>query len=237
MMKIEQTMKSIRSLTALTLTGVAMISASANAATLASWDAWADSDTAGGLASDFSTASITTTITGTAVRDIVTNRGSNDGTFGTLAGAVSDTNALRMNKPDGSILQVNVANNSGATLSFDQLHFDGVFTGDSIRDFEVVFVNTSTATTSGLLGSGSITSDTNTVTFVADYDDFDIDVSSITLDSGDEGYFQITFDGGTGGINSASTIDNVALTTIVPEPSSAALLGLGGLALIMRRRQ
>lgn len=36
----------------------------------------------------------------------------------------------------------------------------------------------------------------------------------------------------------AHTIDNITLTgTAVPEPSSAALLGLGGLALILRRRK
>ena len=37
--------------------------------------------------------------------------------------------------------------------------------------------------------------------------------------------------------DSALAIDDVLLTTTVPEPSSAALLGLGGLALIFRRRK
>jgi len=32
-------------------------------------------------------------------------------------------------------------------------------------------------------------------------------------------------------------VDNYSLTSVVPEPSSTALLGLGGLALIMRRRK
>lgn len=48
----------------------------------------------------------------------------------------------------------------------------------------------------------------------------------------------------TNGVNAAGTINNdnggsnyTATFTVVPEPSSAALLGLGGLALILRRRK
>lgn len=37
--------------------------------------------------------------------------------------------------------------------------------------------------------------------------------------------------------NGFSVIDDVSLSFVVPEPSSAALLGLGGLALVMRRRK
>ena len=37
--------------------------------------------------------------------------------------------------------------------------------------------------------------------------------------------------------DSTALIDNVVITATVPEPSSAALLGLGGLALILRRRK
>nr|MDP0504407.1 PEP-CTERM sorting domain-containing protein [Verrucomicrobiota bacterium JB025] len=235
----KQRNRTVASAASIAMTAIVLTSASAGAATLASWDSWSDSTTADGLDSDFSTALVTTTITGTAVRDIVTNRGSTDETFGTLVGAVSDTQALRMNKPDGSILEINVENNSGATLTFGQLHFDGVFTGDSIRDFDVVFVNVTAATTSASLGSGSITTDTNDVGFVADYDDFDVDVSSISLNDGEVGYFQITFDGGqpTGAaINSASTIDSVAVT-LIPEPSSAVLLGLACLGMTSRRRR
>ncbi len=222
-------------LSTLAAAGLVLTSTSASAVTLASWDAWAD--TAGDLDSDTSTALVTTTITGNAVRDIRSDRGSNDETFGTSAGAASDTNSLRLQKPENRVLEINVANNSGATLIFDELHFDGAYTGDSVRSFDVIFVNTSTATSSISLGSGSFTA--STAGTVADYDDFDIDVSSISLDDGEEGYFQITFDGATPSgstVNSSSAIDNVELT-VVPEPSSAALLGLGGLALILRRRK
>ena len=42
--------------------------------------------------------------------------------------------------------------------------------------------------------------------------------------------------GADNGDNNFATVDNVNLTA-VPEPTSTALLGLGGLALILRRRK
>ena len=59
--------------------------------------------------------------------------------------------------------------------------------------------------------------------------DLVVDTSSFT-----GGSFFIAFNDN--GWNSATKIDNVMVTS-VPEPSSAALLGLGGLALILRRRK
>ena len=49
--------------------------------------------------------------------------------------------------------------------------------------------------------------------------------------------FTLTIDVGNNNLGRANTMDNVVLTGTVPEPSSAALLGLGGLALILRRRK
>ena len=194
---------------------------SVNAQTiLASWDTWGDSNVSDGIDPDFSAEGVTTIITSAndALRDIVV-RGSTDGTFGNFDGAsANDETALRMNKLNGSTLELNVTNNSGAPLDFNTLHFDGVLTGDSFRDFEVIWVDSSEVE-SNVLGSGSIVTDTNDegVGFIADFDDFEVDVSAITLEDGDEGFFQITFTGGINngqGIspNSASTLDNFAIT-------------------------
>ena len=48
-------------------------------------------------------------------------------------------------------------------------------------------------------------------------------------------FVQINAAGGTANLDSAD-LDNLTVTTI-PEPSSSALLGLGALALVMRRRK
>jgi hypothetical protein len=57
-------------------------------------------------------------------------------------------------------------------------------------------------------------------------------VGSFTADSTSQG-FQAYNTGDTAGFLNAVSVR----TTLVPEPSSTALLGLGGLALILRRRK
>ncbi|MEZ7957082.1 MAG: PEP-CTERM sorting domain-containing protein [Rubritalea sp.] len=49
-------------------------------------------------------------------------------------------------------------------------------------------------------------------------------------------YYLIQFAQEEDGLAGTTSIDNFSITA-VPEPSSTALLGLGGLALIMRRRK
>ena len=198
---------------------IAAAPSSVNAQTiLASWDTWGDSAVSDGIDPDFSAEGVTVTITSEndALRDIV-ERGSTDGTFGNFDGASPDDDtALRMHKLNGSTLEINVTNNSGESLPFNTLYFDGVFTNDSFRDFEVVWVG-SDEVESDVLDSGSIETDTNDVGFIADFDDLEVNVSSITLEDGDEGFFRITFTGGINngqGIspNSASTLDNFAIS-------------------------
>lgn len=212
------TKKITKPLAALVMTCFNVAALSANAQTLASWDAWADGNTAGGLTSDFSTASVTTSITGTAIRDVRADRGSNDGTFGTLAGAVTTTTgALRIAKLGDVNLHIEIGNNLSSAITFDQLHFDGIYTNTSHENYSVTFINVSTGITSAVLGTGSLTTNTNNSS--SNYDDVNIDVSSITLNSGDNGYFQITFTGATSNNASSTHIDNVAITaTNIPDP-------------------
>lgn len=199
------------------------LTSSVNAQTIfASWDTWADSTIVDGLDADFSLADVTATITGSALRDIRTDRQSNDGTFGTLAGASNATDAaLRMLKPDGISIELNITNDSAETLSFGQLHLDAALTGDSVRTLSVVFVTGTPdepGTESPELGNGEFETEiTGGDGFIQDYDDIDIDVSSISLAAGETGFFRITFAGSTnpnnpGNPNSSSTVDNIALS-------------------------
>lgn len=66
----------------------------------------------------------------------------------------------------------------------------------------------------------------------------DIDLSGYAVsDAADYEYLMLGFAVNVSNGANASTISNVNLSVAVPEPSSAALLGLGGLALILRRRR
>ena len=76
------------------------------------------------------------------------------------------------------------------------------------------------------------------------HDDLDLDLSGLadnTLGAGETAIIQIAFSNGTGsGGGHHLFLDNVAVSgdfAAIPEPSSGLLLGLGGLALALRRRK
>ncbi len=138
----------------------------------------------------------------------------------------------------------NDTNNSSFTLSY-QLYAD---TGNgfvSIGDILTLNGDTAAASDSQTLTNtdGSAlngwsladgTVRTNTESFV------DIDLSALGLISGDEITFAIAFSGTRNNHSDyASSIDNVNISgiNVIPEPTSSALLGLGGIALLLRKRR
>jgi hypothetical protein len=217
----------------------------ANAATIfASWDVF--TDTTLDVDADFAETGITASISDIdgVIRRFQSTEGNTDGTYGsTLTGASTTVGRMHIfqgNNGDGDFA-INITNSTGAPLTLDELLFDlevktrredqsnpGAKTHDT---YEIVFENTTQSMTSPVLG---------TATLPTGWNDVNIDASSITLADGDVGFFKITLSQGlspTSG-TSSGTMDNFAITSnVVPEPSTFALFGIGGLGLILRRRR
>jgi hypothetical protein len=184
---------------------------------------------------------------------------SGDGTWGTFAGPaaastvtdVSSANlALTNGKTDGEIT-ITIVNNGSVAYDLENFHFDAVaFRPNAARTYGlevlagsditegVVFASSDDAITH--LGGGLLTNDTDPLTH-DQHDDIDISLAGLadfTLDAGETAIFQLEFTSGTGsGGGHHLFLDNVAISgALVPEPSSLALLGFGGLALLRRRR-
>jgi hypothetical protein len=124
--------------------------------------------------------------------------------------------------------------------SIDSLHFDFGVRTNGPNSFTANY-------TSGGLGPAPALIDTQTGLAQQNSTNgnlfqFDYTLSSsltdTTLAAGESAVFTINFSDTTGSGSSLSLIDNVAFQgTVVPEPSSIALIGLGGLALFFRRRR
>ena len=137
---------------------------------------------------------------------------------------------------------LNVTNNDASeTLVFDEVLFDLLVQSNGTHsEYSVLFENTTLGTASGILDSGTATvpgggSQTTDVTFDTG--------PGIQLAAGQSGRFVFTIGGGLETSTSSGNIDNIALIGSlgepagIPEPSSLALLGLGAIGLVSRRRR
>ena len=149
-----------------------------------------------------------------------------------------DTTTLSSETIDTALLNITI--NSGTdgvnALTIDYLGAYSSFTNaDSLADAETLSAATATASVYNADAYANITaSGTNTFPF-----DFDINVGSLAND-GNYLLFRATSTGAEANGDLYmfdSTLTVTQDVVVVPEPSSLALLGLGGLALITRRKR
>lgn len=169
---------------------------------------------------------------------------SNDGTYGSTGGAApTGGNGIHIGASNtaGSYVFVLTAD-PGTNLVLDGFHFDARRKRSGSPENWVAEI-ISGSVTPGVLGSGSLG---NTLGGVgpSDHDDFSFDLTGLAdnvVEAGTDVTVRISFSGGTQSNTDQKTyLDNVAYTgtgTPVPEPTSLALIGLGGLLVARRRRR
>ncbi|MGB1259300.1 MAG: PEP-CTERM sorting domain-containing protein [Akkermansiaceae bacterium] len=225
---------------------------SAPAAIVASWDDWANDTT---YAADDTTTGFSATASIPTTGRANSSFGSTDGNYGDgPTGANTSLTGLLVRGSNGdNVVTITLNNATGSSYTIDSIHFDYGRRIQSPNAFSLVY-------TSGGLGIDGTTigSDSGLITNVGfepagpgsgdqsvgqgdTYYEYDFTLASTltdtTLDTGESAVFTLTFSGQTADIASG-VLDNLAIQgTAVPEPSSAALLGLGGLALCLRRRK
>ena len=207
---------------------LAITAATSQAAVLlAGWD---NGPTAGYEHADF---------TATSVASLTrTSRGSNDGTWGDTAldsapDATIGTVFFSLNV--GDYHTFTLTNDSLFDYTIDEIHFD--FMSNNQGGTHALKIYTGTGNTGTLLstvgtydGAGQGGDGLNSGTF-SNYADKTRTIGA-TIAAGSSLTYTIYSE------TKAIDIDNVAFSgTAVPEPSSTALLGLGGFALILRRRK
>lgn len=194
-------------------------------ATGGSWDDWNNND---GASSDGTFGSLSPTI---AMASTSVGTGSNQGTNLSLNRAV---------KP--GTLTFTVTNNSAFDRTLEGFYFDGV--GRFSQSAKLWTLSYSGAI-SGTSANGVLT-ESGMMAASAAQRDWAIDLTALAdnvWEAGSDAIFTLTFTGGasatgTGG-GHETLIDNVAITvnSLVPEPTSTALVGLAGAAFLFRRRR
>ena len=170
--------------------------------------------------------------------------GSNDTFFGGDSGtglsgapATAGTSFVKT----GTTVTMTLTNNTGSDYNISALHWDLGARDNSVTGFTVTYLSGGLGPVSTVIDSqSSIASQGGGSLFDAyDYDyTLSDDLTDITLGDTESAIFTFAFTHTAGtGANSA-IFDNIAFEgAVVPEPSSAVLLGLAGLALLLRRRR
>lgn len=184
----------------------------------------------------------TNTLTVTSFKVGVVNDttfGSTDGTFGTLLSPSASTALGAMKGQNGNTMSIRIQNDAATDLQLNTIYFDfsrafGAVSPDVIT---VVYKNGNLNDATGTV-VGSHTA-TTTPGKAGDYDDIAITLSSVLTDTilstGQSATFEFQFSGGS---TSASGLDNIAVdaTSVIPEPATVGMLGLGTVLAVMLRR-
>ena len=167
--------------------------------------------------------------------------GSDDLTFGSsVTGAVSNSTAgttgtMRTKTAGDVYLDFVVENSGGATYDLTGFHFDLWRSYPGVAGTYSVSIIAGDLGTASNFATGSITAKGGDPTATADYEDFDISLSSlsdVTLNPGESVTFRLLLTGNNG--KAYIHTDNIAVTGTVPEPASLSLFAVsmvGALAL------
>ncbi len=175
-------------------------------------------------------------------------RQSTDGTYGTFAGASTSVDASLQIRED-TPLTFTITNNTAQPYSLEGFHFDYArYRNNSSNigpsEFTLTYIsgglgpdNTQIVNVTGL--SPHFQGTTASTLAISDYPDFDFDLTAVLsdtqLDPGESATFVLTWDGASNPSN-IGFVDNIAITgTLIPEPASLVLMGLGSLLICSRR--
>ena len=148
---------------------------------------------------------------------------------------------LSVQNPTPNILQFTVTVDDTTTIDLSTLAFDYGYVNPVAPNDVTPFWNLSlTSGSADALSGGVGTVATGDTSFHASPESLNLSgLTNLTDTSVTFTYSFTTTEGrNNNSFNRIHTMDNIVLSgAVVPEPSSAALLGLGGLALLMRRRK
>jgi hypothetical protein len=174
---------------------------------------------------------------------------SNDGTFGTTAGAATTGDALILSQQNNALtVTLTLINNTGSEYSLSSIGFDFAprtnAGGDAgPRSFALSYVSGNLGTGPVAIGSQSslpiwIANTTNVQSNFPDYDlALSPALSDTTLANGEQAVFTLVLSNFTQA-SVGSVLDNVAIVgNLVPEPGGGVLALAGGLCLSARRRR
>lgn len=197
---------------------------------IAGWDSsYALTAGGSGQAADQVETGIVAEVVANVVNSFARSNGSTDLTFGTFAGAANNTESTGLN--DGTRLQFTVTNTGSSDYELTRLRFDHLASWANTPSLAIDVVSGdithASLTNLVLTGIGSAPTTGN-------WDDTDISLTGLadhTLAAGQSATFRII----TTGVG--AFIDNVGVTgSVIPEPATIGMLGLGGLIALLLRR-